>query len=317
MKKTLLSVVIPVYNEEKNLPILHSKLCGVFEGLSGFQYEVLLVNDGSRDASWQVIQELSSQDERFIGISLSRNFGQQAALEAGLASATGDVIIMMDADLEQPPSLIPTLLEKWQEGFMVVNTTRESNQAGRSWFKRLTSKWFYRVFNALSDVEIQSASCDFHLLDRRVLSEMLKVNEGSRFFSGLVAWTGFPTTVVKYDDGVRINGTPGYSLSKLFDLASTAITSFSSIPLKLILFVGLFIFVISTLLIFAMAIVNFFTGYKHFSDLAFLVVFIIINNGLILSVLGVISQYLLCIHKTVQNKPNFIISDVTRLKAKI
>lgn len=317
MNTQLLSIVIPVYNEEKNLTILHSELCSVFKRLSGLEFEVLFVNDGSRDASWQVIEGLVNQDKRIAGISLSRNFGHQAALEAGLASSKGEAIVMMDADLDQPTALIATLIEKWREGFMIVNTTRESNRQGRTWFKRLTSKWFYLVFNALSDVKIHSASCDFRLLDRRVLNEMLKVQEDSRFFSGLVAWTGFPTTVVEYTDGVRINGTPGYSMGKLCNLAFTAVTSFSTIPLKLILFIGLFILTLSTLLMLVMAIVNVALGYQHFSNLAFLVVFIIINNGLILTVLGVIALYLLSIHKNVQNKPNFIIGAITEHKSSL
>lgn len=308
MESKLLSIVIPVYNEEHNLPLVHEELsCALSAVDDSYSFEVIFINDGSTDDSWKVISEIAEKDPVVSGIALSRNFGHQAALEAGFVSARGDAIIMMDADLEQPPSLIPEMINKWELGNLIVNTTRESNRESRSFIKRLTSKYFYKFFNMISDVPIQSASCDFRLIDRKVLDEMLKIKEDDRFFSGLVAWVGFPSVVIEYKDGVRIHGVPGYNYRKLVNLALIAMTSFSTVPLKLIIPAGLLIFVSSTLLIMMMTLVNIVMTDNYFSDLAFLVVFIIINNGIIMTALGIVAVYLLRIHKTVQGKPKFVI----------
>ena len=201
-------------------------------------FEIIFVDDGSRDKTYEKIEEISRSDKRVIGIRLSRNFGHQTALLAGLNEASGDVIIMMDADGQHPPSMIPALIKKLEEGFDVVNTTR-MDAKGTGLFKRLSSRWFYRVFNMLSDTRIEPASADFRCMNRKALDAFLTIEEHGRFTRGLVSWMGFRQTHLPYQAQKRAHGRSKYSLKRMRLFAFDGVTSFSTKPLRISMILGL------------------------------------------------------------------------------
>lgn len=226
----LISVVVPVHNEEGNLDVLFAE---VALNLAGHDFEVLFVDDGSTDTSLSVIQKLAAEHPEVRYVSFSRNFGHQAALRAGLAEATGDAVISMDADLQHPPSLLPELIAKWQEGNDVVYTVRDDKAAHIPWFKRVTSRAFYRVLNFLSDLTIEPGAADFRLLDRAVCDAVNAQHEANLFLRGYIQWIGFRQVGVPYVPAERLAGQSKYSLRTMVTFAGSGITQFSIRPLRL------------------------------------------------------------------------------------
>jgi dolichol-phosphate mannosyltransferase len=231
------SVVLPAYNEEKNLPAAYAELSEVLDGL-GVRWEMIVADDGSTDGTWDQVCSLHSTDQRVKGVRLSRNFGHQQAMLAGLQHATGDAVITMDADLQHPPAIIPLLLERWKEGYKVVNTIRR-DPPSTSRFKRSTSALYYRVFSALSGVPMRRGTSDCRLLDRQALDELLVFDEASLFFRGLVMWLGHPIAWVPFDCRDRLHGRSKYSLRKMALFAIDGVTSFSVTPLRFGVILGL------------------------------------------------------------------------------
>jgi dolichol-phosphate mannosyltransferase len=315
MNTKLISVVIPCYNEEINAPLMHQELSLVCEALAHkYDFEFIFVNDGSKDATWLRISECATADPRVHGISFSRNFGHQNALEAGLLAARGAAVISIDADFEQPPALITRLIERWEGGYHVVNTRRVYNdELEWSGFKRITSKAFYSLMNAISDVPVERGGCDFRLLDRAVVDTLTTIKEADRFYRGLVNWVGFKNTVVEYEPAKRRNGVTNYTLAKMVSLAWAGITSFSTVPMKGIILLGAATAAAAGLLLLFMGWVRFFMGSHYFSEMAFLVVSIIAMNGITMIALGVIAMYILRIHKEVQGRPNYIVQKTINL----
>ncbi|MBK5283949.1 MAG: glycosyltransferase family 2 protein, partial [Bacteroidia bacterium] len=211
------SIVIPVYNEEGNIEVLCQSLVELFKQIGG-KYEIIFVDDGSADRSFEIIKEISGRDGAVRGMALSRNFGHQVALTAGLEQSLGDVVIMMDADMQHPPALISELIKKYQEGFDIVNTVRNTTK-GEGFFKRVTSKVFYKLLNSLSDVPIEPASADFRLMSRRTVNAFLKLKEKDRFTRGLISWMGFKQTKIYYDAAARKSGESKYTFRKMFHFA--------------------------------------------------------------------------------------------------
>lgn len=237
-KDPFISVVVPCFNEAGNIEALYVQLSPV---LSTFpQYELLFVDDGSSDETVQAINALRANDANIRLLQLSRNFGHQAALKAGLDHSIGNCVISLDADLQHPPSLIPALVKKWQEGFEVVFTQREEDP-NLSWMKRTTSRFFYRIAQKLSSVKIHPGSADFRLLDREVVNVLKDLDESYLFLRGLVSWVGFKQTSVSYKANDRFAGKTNYTYRKMFSLALSGITSFSIRPLQLSIFLGLII----------------------------------------------------------------------------
>ncbi|HXJ76079.1 MAG TPA: glycosyltransferase family 2 protein, partial [Candidatus Dormibacteraeota bacterium] len=229
-----ISIVVPIYNEQAVLPAFLQELSRVCRGL--FQeygpVEIILVNDGSQDQTWELISAQCQRDPAYVGMNLSRNFGHQLALSAGLESARGDVVISMDADLQDPPEMIPRLLEAYREGYEVVYATR-AERGRESWVKRVTAKAFYWLIGKISGVAVPRNTGDFRLLSRRALAELAKLRETHRFLRGLVPWIGFPQTQVVYDRGDRAAGSTHYPLTKMLLLAFDGIASMSTAPLRL------------------------------------------------------------------------------------
>ena len=228
------SVVVPVYNEEKNLTVLYERLCRVLSGVPSF--EILFVDDGSRDGSAAIIAELQCRDPRVKLLGLSRNFGHQAALSAGIDHACGDAIILMDADLQDPPELLPVLLAQWEAGYEVVYAVRQKRDDGL--FKRATAGLFYRLLRRMSYLDIPLDAGDFCLMDRKVAEVLRRLPEKNRFLRGLRSWAGFKQVGVAYERPPRHAGEPKYTLRKMVRLAADGVMAFTALPLRLVSFLG-------------------------------------------------------------------------------
>jgi len=224
----LVSVVVPAFREAGNLTPLHEELV---RALAGERWELILVDDGSTDGTWDVIESLAQADPRVRGVRLSRNFGHQPALLAGLAAAQGQAVISMDADLQHPPALLPELLARWRAGAQIVHTQRKSG-AETSWFKRSSSRWYYVVFSMLTGVPLAEGQSDFRLLDRRVVGALQAMDEVEVFLRGMVQWVGFRSVTVPYEVRARHSGESKFGLLKMVRFGLHGVTSFSTIPLR-------------------------------------------------------------------------------------
>jgi dolichol-phosphate mannosyltransferase len=235
----MISIVIPAYNEEQNLAVLYANVREVMDASPGTSdWELVIVDDGSTDGTWDTIEDLSANDVRVRGLRLSRNFGHQAALVAGLAAARGRAVVMMDADLQHPPPVVPQLVRKWREGFQIVHAVRR-DPPDLSWGKRTFSRLYYRLFAFLSGVGIEPGSADFRLLDRQVVDEVLKFEEEGLFLRGLVHWVGYSTASVPFDCGQRHAGVSKYNLRKMLTLGWHGVSAFSLVPLRVGIAIGL------------------------------------------------------------------------------
>ena len=298
------SLVIPIYNEEAVLPLLLHRLDALMDALDG-PAEAILVDDGSRDASPIVLEARARDDARYRFIRLSRNFGHQVAITTGMARAAGRAVIVMDADLQDPPEVVLDLVAKWKEGFQVVYAERTA-RAGESHFKRLTADLFYRLLGGLSEVEIPRNVGDFRLVDRKALDAFLAMPERDRFVRGMFAWVGFRQAVVKFDRPPRAAGETKYSLAKMLHLAASGVVSFSDAPLRLALWAGLAIS--SLAILYGLYVIAMWTMSADFargwSSLAVLVTFLGGANMLMTGVLGV---YVGRIYAEVKRRPLYVI----------
>jgi dolichol-phosphate mannosyltransferase len=306
-KKTI-SIVVPSHNEEKNVVLMHKEIVKVWKSQMSYNYEIIYIDDGSQDKTWEEIKKISHEDSNVRGITFSRNFGHQAAIEAGLKKAKGEAVIMMDADLQHPAYLIPTLIKKWEEGYEIVNTKR-INSGKERLFKRLSSWGFYKLINSMSSLTIEEGSADFRLLDRKVVNELNKITEKDKFYRGLVNWIGFRSISIEYVAGERINGKTSYSLRKMITFARVGITSFSMLPMKIIMAIGIFLFTLGSIGFGTMLFFRYFIDPAFFSGSVILSAFIIMNNGFLILVLGIISTYQIVMMKEIQNRPTYIVRE--------
>ncbi|WP_314152609.1 glycosyltransferase family 2 protein [Capnocytophaga granulosa] len=305
MKK--IDIVVPCYNESENIRPLYQAIKDVFtKELPAYDFNLLLVNDGSKDTSLLVLQQLAKEDERVKYLSFSRNFGHQLAVKAGLDHAFAPAVISMDADLQHPPTLIPTLIRKWEEGAQVVATLRTYPEE-ISKKKRKSSQQFYKLLNLLSDIEIKEGSADFRLLDQAVVEVIRHMRENEPFLRGMVPWVGFTQVYVPYTAQARYAGETKYTIKKMFQLALSGVTSFSVKPLYFAVFLGFFFSLLSVLYV-PYVIYSFLNG-SEISGWASLIMTIVFFGGLQLIILGIIGVYIGKIFTQTKERPAYIIQE--------
>jgi polyisoprenyl-phosphate glycosyltransferase len=305
----LLSVVAPVFNEEGTIEEFYARVCAALEGL---QFEIVLVDDGSTDRSDAELHKLASNDPRVRLIQLSRNFGHQTALTAGLDHARGDAVVMLDADLQDPPELIPRMLDHWRAGCDVVYAVREQRD-GESRFKLATARWFYSLFDKLAQVELQHNSGDFRLLDRRALDALLSMRERNRFLRGMTVWVGYRQAAVPYIRDRRFAGKTKYTIPKMMRFSLDAISSFSHRPLQLATLLG---FLISTLAFLAIPVVivlrvlgSYLPGFSS------LTIAVLLLGGIQLIAIGIIGEYVGRIYDEVKGRPLYLVRSRVNIPA--
>lgn len=313
----VISVVAPVYNEAPTLPLFCERVIAALEPL-GEPFELVLVNDGSRDGSYEVMVELHRRDPRIKVINFSRNFGHQIAITAGIDYARGDAVVVIDSDLQDPPEVIPQLVAKWREGYGIVFATR-AERAGETWFKKATAAFFYRLIRRITNVNIPVDTGDFRLMDRRVVDALKQMREHHRFMRGLSVWVGFRQTGVEYRRAPRHAGETKYPLSKMIRFALDGITSFSYLPLQLATYFGFLIAGISLLALIAVIVLRLWTGSGlagedgAFYGQASTLVSVLFLGGIQLIFLGIIGEYLGRIYDEVKRRPLYIVSEVLGL----
>ncbi len=302
-----LSVVIPVYNEEEGLQALHQRLSAALDTL-GCTTEVVYIDDGSRDNSAAMLRELAAADPRVLVLGLSRNFGKEIAVSAGIDYAHGDAVVVLDADLQDPPELIGKMLEQWRAGADCVLMKRASRE-GETWLKKTTSSVFYRLLRKIGDVDIPPDVGDFRLMSRRVVDALRRCQERTRYMKGLFAWVGFPTVTLTYERDARHAGTSKWNYWRLWNLALEGITSFSTAPLKIASYIGLFValgaFGYSAYVFVKAALWG--DSVPGYPSLMMVVLFL---GGTQLLALGIIGEYLARIFIEVKQRPLYLVADV-------
>lgn len=312
-KARLISLVVPVFNEQEAIGPFLECIEDVFSGLGpNYRHEIVFVNDGSRDATEFLIRSRMQHDPRICLVNLSRNFGKEAALSAGLEHARGDACIPIDVDLQDPPELIPQMIAHWEKGARVVNARRRC-RAGDSWIKRTTAAWFYRVFNAIADHRIPQDVGDYRLLDRQVVDVLCDMSERVRFNKALFSWVGFETAEVTFERPGRQRGSSAWSYWKLWNFALDGIFSSSTMPLRMWTYAGM-----------AMAVMSFFYAAFIFMrtlifgvDLpgyASTVILILVFGGLNLFAIGILGEYIGRIYSEVRERPLYVLRSVHRAK---
>ena len=301
-----LSIIIPMYYEEKVVNECYKRLKQMVEKLKGYDYELIFVNDGSKDNTLNLLEEIAKNNNKVKIISFSRNFGHQAAVTADLKYVTGDAIVIIDADLQDPPEEIPEMLKLWEQGYEVIYGKRKSRK-GESAFKLLTAKMFYNTLDALSDVEIPKDTGDFRLVDRKVVNTINEMPEHNKFLRGLFSWVGYKQIPFEYERQERFAGKTKYPLKKMLKLASDGIISFSTKPLKLVGYVGIvsillsLIILIYSLVSFAFNLNNLTAGWTS------IMVTVTFFAGVQLLSIWIISEYIGRIYDESKNRPQYII----------
>ena len=312
MKK--ISVVIPMYCEEEVVDICYKRVVNNLKKLSDkYNYEIIFINDGSKDSTLEILKKIASNDDNVKIISFSRNFGHQAAVTAGIRNVTGDAIIIMDADLQDPPELFEGMIEKWEEGYEVVYGKRKTRE-GESIFKLLTAKAFYNTLNKLSEIEIPKDTGDFRLVDRKVIDVIASLPEHNKFLRGLFSWVGFNQYAYEYNRVNRVAGKTKYPFKKMFKLATDGILSFSAKPLKVVGAIGFFSVIVS-IAILVYSIVSFVFKLNSltpgWTSIMCTMTFI---GGIILISLGMIGEYIARIYEESLGRPEYIIDELINFK---
>lgn len=306
MKKPVFSIIAPIYNELKNIPELYPRVRDVMDQTSE-TWELILVDDGSTDGSTDLIRELANQDERVRPVIFARNFGHQIAVTAGLDYSRGDAVVIIDADLQDPPEAILALIEKWREGYQVVYAVR-SEREGETWFKRVTASLFYRMIFRITDVNIPLDTGDFRLMDRSVVDVMNQMREKHRFLRGMSSWVGFKQIGVEYKRKARFAGETKYPFKKMFKLALNAITSFSYFPLQLATYLGFIAAGLSVLAIPIVAILRLTTGTALLGQATTLIIVLFLGGVQLIS-LGIIGEYIGRIYDEAKGRPLYVVAE--------
>ena len=305
MKK--ITILVPAYNEEEALPFLYERVSKIMDEMKNYEFELLFVNDGSKDNTLNEIKELRKKDKRISYVDFSRNFGKEIGMIAGLDYATGDCVIIMDADLQDPPELIPQMVELWEQGYDDVYAQRKS-RAGETWLKKFTSKMYYRVLQSLTKVEIQKDTGDFRLLDRRCVNALKKMRETGRNSKSMFSWIGYNKKAIFYDRDPRIAGKTKWNYKKLIDLAIDGITAFTTSPLRISTYISIptflalfiyFIYVIIKCIRFNIAI-------QAYQAIILLILFF---AGVQIVLIGIMGEYLGRIFNESKHRPLYLVNE--------
>ena len=305
MKK--ITIIVPAYNEEESLPFLYDRLEKLMNSIDNYEFEILFVNDGSKDNTLNLIKEYREKDNRISYVDFSRNFGKETAMIAGLDYATGDAVIFMDADLQDPPELIPEMIKYWEEGYDDVYAQRKS-RAGESFLKKFTSKMYYRVLQMLTSVPIQKDTGDFRLLDRRCVNALKKLRETDRNSKSMFSWIGYKKKAVMYDRDARVAGKTKWNYKKLVNLAIDGITSFTTSPLRISTyiaiptFLALFIYFIYVIV----KCIRLDVAVQAYQAIILLVLFF---SGVQILLFGIIGEYLGRIFNASKNRPLYLVNE--------
>jgi len=305
MTQPIFTIIAPVYNEAESLPVLYKRVKEVMDK-TGEPWELVLIDDGSRDGSTDIIRSLAKQDPCVRPVIFARNFGHQIAVTAGLDYSRGQAVVIIDADLQDPPEVILDLIAKWREGFEVVYAVRAERE-GESWFKTMTASLFYRLIYRITDIKIPLDTGDFRLMDRKVVNVMNSMREKHRFLRGMSAWVGFKQIGVDYKRAARFAGTTKYPFSKMFRLALNAITSFSYFPLQVATYLGFISALISIIGIPIVAIGRL-TGGAAFLGQATTLIAVLFLGGVQLICVGILGEYIGRIYDEVKGRPLYIVS---------
>ncbi len=305
MKK--ISIIIPAYNEEESLPFLYERLEKLMNEIRNYEFEVLFVNDGSKDKTIQLIKELRKKDERICYVDFSRNFGKEIAMLAGLDYAKGDSVIFMDADLQDPPELIPELIKYWEEGYDDVYARRKTRE-GETWLKKFTSKMYYKVLQSLTRVPIQKDTGDFRLLDRRCVNALKKLRESQRCSKSMFSWIGYNKKEVLYDRDPRIAGKTKWNYRKLIDLAIDGITSFTTSPLRVSTYLSIPTFILLGVY-FIYVIIKCITQSVAIQAFQAIILLILFFSGIQIMLFGIVGEYLGRIFNETKNRPLYFVNE--------
>lgn len=304
--KKLLSIIAPMYNESAGIDLFFTTINSTLAGIE-IDYEIICIDDGSKDNTLEKLKAYATKDKRIKVVALSRNFGKEAAMTAAIDYASGDAVLPIDADLQDPPELIPQMIELWQSGYQVVYARRVSRDHDTA-MKRNTAGWFYKLFNRMSDIKIPENVGDFRLMDRRVVEAIKKLPEKDRFMKGLFCWPGFKNTTIEFERQSRVMGDTKFNYWKLWNFALSGITSFSTLPIRLGVYLGLFVSALSFIYGSFVIIKTAFTG-VDVPGYASLLVVILFIAGIQLFFMGLMGEYIGRIYKEVKNRPIYYVAE--------
>ena len=305
MKK--ITIIIPAYNEEESLPYLYERMTKLVDTIENYEFEILFVNDGSKDKTLEIIKDFRKKDKRFSYINLSRNFGKETAMIAGLDYATGDAVVFMDADLQDPPELLPELIKYWEEGYDDVYAKRRTRE-GETFLKKFTSKMYYKVLQKLTNIEIQKDTGDFRLLDRRCVNALKKLRESQRCSKSIFSWIGYKKKEVLFDREPRVAGKTKWNYKKLVDLAIDGITSFTTSPLRISTYISIPTF-ITLFVYFVYVIAKSCIIHEPIQAFQAIILIDLFFFGIIILLIGIIGEYLGRIFNETKNRPLYFVDE--------
>jgi dolichol-phosphate mannosyltransferase len=305
------SIVAPIYNEEGNIPLLYERISQVMDS-TGETWELVLVNDGSKDRSPELIRELCEKDSRIKGIFFARNFGHQIAVTAGIDYATGNAVVLIDADLQDPPEVILEMIERWKAGYEVVYAVR-AERKGESKFKIFTAKLFYRIIYRITDVNIPLDTGDFRLMDERVVRVLRQMREHNRFIRGMTSWVGFKQTGVNYVREARFSGETKYPFRKMLRFAWDAVTGFSYFPLQVMIYFSALFGFLALITVPVIAILRITQGEEFFGGQATTIVLLLTMTAFQMFFLFILGQYVARIYDETRDRPLYVVATTTNL----
>lgn len=303
-----LSIVVPCYNEENVIETFYEKLMEITDKISKkYDYEVIFVDDGSKDETFSKMKDLREKNNKIKIISFSRNFGKEAGIHAGLSNSTGELTVVMDADLQHPPEILLEMIKYIEEGYDTV-ATRRRNRKGEPIFKSFCARMFYKLINNFMEVKLEEGAQDFRMMKRNVVDAILSLDEYNRFSKGIFNWVGFKCQYIEIDNVKRVAGKTKWNFSSLWKYAMEGITSFTTAPLKIAIFIGIFVFIVSTIFAFTIVVQTLVMG-KDVPGYASTIVSVLFMGAIQLLCIGILSEYISKMYMEIKNRPKYIIRD--------